>query len=177
MLTAGTNRERILWHLFVITLVSVYCYTLITIFLVSCYQNMWWFFIEMRTTDITVFTRKERPLYSLSACRSRVLENRISRESGWSWWFYCVALRSWDLITFDFFLWGSIKDHLYSQNPHTLDELRRKIENVLEDLELQPTLLKMVINNIKDRLEDCINSKRGQFEYLPKYFVIKYFIL
>ncbi len=107
----GSNRERILCCLFVVTLpmeftVSIYCYALI--------PSSWSAVIEIRsdfsmnreqlTSPQTVWSvqdkesrkeqhfyfllEKERPLYSSFACHSHKLGNRISRESNWSLWFY-----------------------------------------------------------------------------------------
>jgi hypothetical protein len=41
---------------------------------------------------------------------------------GWSWSSY-----SPDLIPCDYFLWGFLKDIVYKNNPHMIEELRQEI--------------------------------------------------
>ncbi len=72
--------------------------------------------------------------------------------------------RSPDLAPNDFFLWGYIKEKVYVNHPRTLAELEANITKVIE--EVPQTVLKRVFSNLVHRVECCIMSERGQFEFL-----------
>lgn len=75
--------------------------------------------------------------------------------------------RSPDLTPLDFFLWGFIKDEVYSQDVDTVEDLRRKIVTAFENLRsmcLDGRLLRNMRNNIRRRLNLCILRDGRHFE-------------
>lgn len=70
--------------------------------------------------------------------------------------------RSPDLTPMDFFLWGTIKEKVYKSRPQTIEDLRARIRNAC--LEITPTQLRRVSNNIKKRYEKCITLNGGLVE-------------
>ncbi len=68
-------------------------------------------------------------------------------------------------------IWALLKySPVYSQNLRTLDKLSRKIENVFEDLELQPTLLKKVINSNQISWKIVSTMKSANLNIYIKFF-------
>ncbi len=63
--------------------------------------------------------------------------------------------RSCDLTPTDFFLWGYIKDRVYSIKPLSLQHLRQSIETELTNI--SPELAAEVCRSIPKRLQDCLN--------------------
>lgn len=72
--------------------------------------------------------------------------------------------RSPDLSPPDFYLWGFLKDNVYNNNPHTLDELRRNIEDCISNI--TTATLKKVACNVRKRVDACIANHGGQFQHL-----------
>jgi hypothetical protein len=68
------------------------------------------------------------------------------------------------LKTLWFFLWGNLKDKVYSNNPHTLVELKQSIRETISSIE--GSELKLVSNNIFKRLEACLRAEGRHFEHL-----------
>ena len=65
-----------------------------------------------------------------------------------------------DLNPCDYFLWGYIKDKVYSQTPKTLDELVSNIENAFNDISINA--LEGAIDNFLIRLRR-IQTQRGEY--------------
>lgn len=61
--------------------------------------------------------------------------------------------RSPDVTPPDFFLWGYLKNKVYSNNPKNIDQLKENIRG--EMAAITPALLKKVFNNFRLRLEEC----------------------
>lgn len=72
--------------------------------------------------------------------------------------------RSPDLNPLDFFLWGYIKDIVYSEAPTTrlnmMDRIRRACESIT------PEILRNVKSNFRRRLLLCLENNGTQFEHL-----------
>jgi hypothetical protein len=64
----------------------------------------------------------------------------------------------------DFYLWGNLKDKVYSNNPHTLVELKQSIRETVSSIEVSE--LKLKSNNIFKRLEAFIREEGRHFEHL-----------
>ena len=64
--------------------------------------------------------------------------------------------RSADLSALDFWLWGFLKDRVYSSKPGTISDLKRNIEK--EIAEITPDMLNRVMGNFKKRLNICIDN-------------------
>jgi inhibitor of nuclear factor kappa-B kinase subunit alpha len=94
--------------------------------------------------------------YSINVL-NEVFENRLISRGLW-------PARSPDLNPCDFYLWGNLKDKLYSNNPHTLVELKQSIRETISSVEVSE--LKLVSNNIFERLEVCLRAEGRHFEHL-----------
>jgi predicted transcriptional regulator len=53
---------------------------------------------------------------------------------------------------------------VYSNNPHTLDELKQNIRETISSIEVSE--LKLMSNNLFKRLEVCLRAGRGPFDHL-----------
>jgi hypothetical protein len=60
---------------------------------------------------------------------NEVFENRLISRGLW-------PSRSPNLNPCDFYLWGNLKDKLYSNNPHTLVELTQSISEKISSIEV-----------------------------------------
>ncbi|XP_031333083.1 uncharacterized protein LOC116163333 [Photinus pyralis] len=70
--------------------------------------------------------------------------------------------RSPDLTPLDFFLFPTLKNNVFRNRLHTLDELRAAI---IEELErISPETLEKVFDNMKRRVELCREHNGGHFE-------------
>jgi hypothetical protein len=61
-------------------------------------------------------------------------------------------------------MWGNLKDKVYSNNPHTLVELKQRIRETITSIEVSE--LKLVSNNIFKTLEACLRAEGRHFEHL-----------
>ena len=59
-------------------------------------------------------------------------EHIVSRRGPVAW-----PPRSCDLTPLDYFLWGSVKSLVYTDNPDTIDALEENIRRVIADIRLQ----------------------------------------
>ena len=80
----------------------------------------------------------------------------ISHRSVFPW-----PARSPDLSPLDFFLWGYVKDVVFSSNPTNVAELKEKVEEAI--MAVHPETLQRVIQNFHCRLSKCIVANRGCF--------------
>jgi hypothetical protein len=69
--------------------------------------------------------------------------------------------RSPDLNPLDFTVWGQIKDKVYSTPVDTVEELRARIENAFEQLNVR-----RITFSLEKRLRACIRENGGHFENL-----------
>ena len=70
---------------------------------------------------------------------------------------FIVKARSPDLAPCDFFLWGFLKERIYKKKPKTIDELKIRI---IEEIDNIPqTMLVRVMKNFRERLEECFNNE------------------
>jgi hypothetical protein len=88
---------------------------------------------------------------------NEVFEDRLISRGLW-------PARSPDLNPRDFYLWGNLKDKVFSNNPHTLVELKQSIRETVSSIEVSE--MKLVSNNIFKRLEACLRAEGSHFEYL-----------
>jgi hypothetical protein len=86
-----------------------------------------------------------------------VFENRLISRGLW-------PARSPDLNPCDFYLWGNLKDKVYSNNPHTLVELKQSIHERISSVRVSEP--KLVSNNIFKRLEVFLRAEGRHFEHL-----------
>jgi hypothetical protein len=94
--------------------------------------------------------------YSINVL-NEVFEDRLI--SGGLW-----PARSPDLNPCDFYLLGNLKDKVYSNNLHTLDELKQSNRETVTCIEASE--LKLVSNSIFKRLEACLRAEGRHFDHL-----------
>jgi len=70
--------------------------------------------------------------------------------------------RSPDLTPPDFFLWGYLKDKVYSRKPRTIEELKSSIECEIRGIPLN--LCKKVCRSVPHRLQKCMSMEGLQTE-------------
>lgn len=72
--------------------------------------------------------------------------------------------RSPDLTPPDYFLFGHVKDSCFAKNPHTVQELRQYIVEVIRGI--QPETLINVFQNMRRRVAACLQQNGGHFQHL-----------
>ena len=93
---------------------------------------------------------------SLDAIRE-VFDDRIISRGLW-------PSRSPDLTVCDYYLWGTLKNRVYRNNPHSIDELKDNIRAELGRI-TEEELLRVNQNFIK-RCQECVNVGGHHFEQL-----------
>ena len=71
--------------------------------------------------------------------------------------------RSPDLSPPDFFLWGVMKNSVYSNNPHTIDELKMAITEYIRNVDR--AILNTVFENAVWRVNICLETGGGHSEH------------
>jgi hypothetical protein len=71
--------------------------------------------------------------------------------------------RSPDLSPPDFFIWGTMKNSVYSNNPHTTDELKMAITEYTQHVDR--AILNMVFENTVQHVNKCLETGGGHFEH------------
>jgi hypothetical protein len=94
--------------------------------------------------------------YSINVS-NEMFENRLISRGLW-------PARSPGLNPCEFYLWGNLKDKVYSNNPHTLVGLKQSIRETISSIEVSE--LKVVSNNIFMTLEACLRAEGRHFEHL-----------
>lgn len=72
--------------------------------------------------------------------------------------------RSPDLTPLDFYLWGYVKDIVYTNRPTTPVDLKQRIRDAIANI--PAVVLRSVIGNFQRRLELCLNENGGNIEHL-----------
>lgn len=72
--------------------------------------------------------------------------------------------RSPDLTPLDFYIFGRIKNNIFKNRPHTLEELEEAIRHELESI--TPDELERVFECMKRRVNLCLQNEGGHFEHL-----------
>ena len=93
---------------------------------------------------------------SLAAIQN-VFEDRVISRGRW-------PARSPDLNPCDFFLWGYLKAKVYGNNPHTIDELKNNITNMIQSI--PDEMLCNVYDNFIKRTQCCLMEDGHQFQHL-----------
>ena len=63
----------------------------------------------------------------------------------------------------DFYLWGSLNGKVYSNNPHTIEEIKMNIRNVI--VEITQNELAKVTGNMLKCAELCIQVYGEEFQH------------
>lgn len=72
--------------------------------------------------------------------------------------------RSPDLTIMDYFIYPHLKNRVFTNRPHTIEELTDAIRNVCE--EITPHNLRNAFNNMRRRVTVCIENEGAHFEHL-----------
>ena len=72
--------------------------------------------------------------------------------------------RSLDLTPLDFYLWGTLKNTVYTTKSQTLEDLRDQIEHSINDIPL--ATIQTVCRSIRRRCWECTLTEGGHFERL-----------
>lgn len=72
--------------------------------------------------------------------------------------------RSPDLTPLDFYLWGFIKNVVYTNRPTTPEDLQNRIRDAIA--RITPEVLRRVVGNFRRRLELCLEVNGGNIEHL-----------
>jgi len=67
-----------------------------------------------------------------------------------------------DLSPLDFFVWGVVKDAVYSKKPTSIDQLQNEIVNAFQQISID--LYKKVCRSVESRLHKCIQADDSHFE-------------
>ena len=73
---------------------------------------------------------------------------------------------SLDLSSCDFYLWGTLKQKVYANNPHNLDQLKENITNAIRKITREE--LQAVSANIVKYAQKCIDVNGEHFQHLGK---------
>jgi hypothetical protein len=88
---------------------------------------------------------------SMQTVREIFLKHVMSRFGDIAW-----PLRSPDLSACDFFLWGYLKQKVYVNRPHTIQDVKDNIR--AEISQIPQNMLQKVMNSVRRRVELCLNS-------------------
>ena len=69
-----------------------------------------------------------------------------------------------DITPMDFFVWGVIKDSVYSRKPRSVEDLRQFVIDAFTNLDHD--LCTKVCQSVVSRCRECIGAEGLQFEYL-----------
>jgi hypothetical protein len=72
--------------------------------------------------------------------------------------------RSPDLSPPDLYLWGLLKENVYKNNPHTLEELKQNVELYISNVTAET--LHRVVSNMRKRMNAFIAERGGNFQHL-----------
>ena len=72
--------------------------------------------------------------------------------------------RSPNITPPDFFLWGYVKDKVYSEEIRDIEHLKGVIVRCLPEITSDPELVRRVTSSVSGRIQFCMNACGGQFE-------------
>lgn len=120
--------------------------------------------LPLRNLNNLKFQLDGSPIHNAAAVREWLNEHFqnhwIGRNSPLIEW----PPRSPDLTPLDFFLWGLLKQKVYKSRPQTQQELRARI--VQACAEVSPHQIQNVVNNVRKRIEKCIQVDGGLIEMI-----------
>ena len=93
--------------------------------------------------------------------RENFAERVISLKTDFVW-----APYSPDLNPLDFFLWGYLKDCVYSETPQTIQELKNTIIRHIRRINRDVDLCRRVIDNFRHRICSCRQRNGRHMEHL-----------
>ena len=126
-------------------------------------QTVFPYVSENDDDDSFIFQQDGAPAHYANVVRNALnerLTNRwIGRRGTIEW-----PARSPDLTPLDFFLWGYLKNKVYSKKFHSLDELKSAIKHEIDELKSNTELLKRVCASVTARVRECVEVDGGHFE-------------
>ncbi len=114
------------------------------------FRHLWW-------------AQDGAPAHRLIAVRNRLQElfahRVIAMHHDVEW-----PPRSPDLTPCDFFLWGHLKNEVYSTPPHDIADLRARIEHEITVLREDPAIVRRAVNDMSRRCALCVDREGGHVE-------------
>lgn len=104
------------------------------------------------------------PHFSLQAraiLNQRFPNKWIGRGAATSW-----PARSPDLNPLDFYLWGHLKNIVYSRPVANVEILRQRVEEGFQQIQQTPGIWERVRQSMMRRLEACVRANGSHFEHL-----------
>ena len=121
-------------------------------------------FLQIPNHENYLFQQDGAPAHYSNLARQWLNENFdqkwIGRRGSFAEW----PPRSPDLSVPDFFLWGVIRNIVYEQESHTIEELKEKIKLACDNL--NQDFIERACKSVPNRLHACINAEGGHFENL-----------
>ena len=77
----------------------------------------------------------------------------------------CWPAASPDLNPLDFSLWSIIEDYVFKSNPSTLLQVKKKVQECIDDLNKDPAKVRRIVGNMYKRARMCRNENGGHFEH------------
>lgn len=96
---------------------------------------------------------------NIALLRTKFPGRVISRKGDIDW-----PPRSCDITPLDFFLWGYLKDRVYTDNPQTLAQLKRNIRRVIGEIPAE--MFQNVVGNMARRLASVVESRGGHLNQI-----------
>ena len=123
--------------------------------------------VQKVSVHVTFTVLQYRPTFS------RMVLLPIHRICVWHSWTTCLLTVSLlqpfglqDLRIFlrpIFFLWGAVKNSVYSNNPHTVDDLKMAITEYIRNVDR--AILNTLFENTVWRVNKCMETGGGNFEH------------
>lgn len=94
----------------------------------------------------------------------------IRRQGPWNW-----PVRSPDLTQLDFYVWGVIKQRVYSTPVVSKEELVDRIRRAFRELPAGE-IARAVTNGVISRTHKCLSVNGGHFEHMLCYFFFSFYV-
>uniref|UniRef100_A0AAF5I442 Uncharacterized protein n=1 Tax=Strongyloides stercoralis TaxID=6248 RepID=A0AAF5I442_STRER len=124
-------------------------------------NNVTPFFTKRRNTEL-IFQQDGAPAHFASKIKDVLNNDLKNRWIGRGSNLIEGQPRSPDLTLCDYFLWGYLKDKVYSHNIANLENLKNAITEELTNIPLQ--MIKKAVDNIVKRCKKCIEYNGDHFE-------------
>ena len=99
---------------------------------------------------------KDHTAHMTMALLDDVFADRITSKTIW-------PPRSPDLSPPDFFFWGVMKNSVYSNNPHVIDDFKMAITEYIWNVDR--AVLNTVFENTVQCVKKCLETEGGHFEH------------
>ena len=100
---------------------------------------------------------------TINLLREKFLGRVISRNDDCNW-----SPRSCDVIPLDFFLWGHVKDKVYADALQSIQHLKEKMREVIDEIE--PHLFENVMEHFINRASSCKRSCGVHINYIVSHY-------